>query len=123
MSVRYPLNMQRIAAIILLFAYPFYLAEAAVPSPLGDAEALYSTAVGKSSQEVIDHYERQEATTSADLFTLALAHYTRADFLQALDLANRALALQPDPKGRSTCFNLVAQCHEALGHFDPFNEG
>jgi tetratricopeptide (TPR) repeat protein len=106
-----------IAAHLLVLAFPICTAKA-LPPPSPDPEGLYSNQVGKSPAEVIDHYEQHAPATSADFFTLALAHYATADFSRALDLANRALALQSDPVARSVCFALIAECHGALGQYN-----
>src|SRR6266404_9614647 len=106
-----------IAAYLLVLGFPICTAKA-LPAPPSDPEGLYSNKVGKSPEEVIDHFEQYTPATSADFFTLALAHYAKADFGRALDLANRALALQSDPRARSVCFALIAECHGALGQYD-----
>ena len=106
-----------IAAYLLVLVFPVCTAKA-LPPPASDPEGLYSNKVGKSPEEVIRHYEQQAPTTSADFFTLALAHYAKADFPRALDLANRALPLQSDPSAQAVCLVLIAECHGGLGQYD-----
>jgi tetratricopeptide (TPR) repeat protein len=106
-----------IAAHLLVLALPICTAKA-LPSPSPDPEGLYANKVGKSPEEVMRHYEQQAPTASADFFTLALAYYAKADFPRALDLANRALALQSVPLAQAVCFFVIAECHGALGQYD-----
>jgi tetratricopeptide (TPR) repeat protein len=108
-----------IAAHLLVLAFPICTAKAQ-PSPTSNVapDDLYAQSVGESPEAVIDYYERHAPTTSADFFTLALARYATADFGRALDLANRALSLQSDPRAQSVCFVLIAECHGALGQYD-----
>ena len=105
-----------IAAHLLLLAYPIYAANVS-PPPAATPETVYSTAVGKSAVDVIEYFEGQEPTTSADFFTLALAHYSRADFQRALGLATQAFAIETKPSARSVCIQLIAECHGALGQY------
>jgi tetratricopeptide (TPR) repeat protein len=106
-----------IAAHLLVLAFSICTSKA-LPPPPTDPEALYSNKVGKSPEEVIRHYEQQAPTTGADFFTLALAHYAKADFQRALDLANGALSLQSDPVARAICFYVIVESHGALGQND-----
>lgn len=104
-----------ITGLITLITFSLYAAQSpAKPDPA----SLYSKATGAPPNQVIEYYNRHDTTTTTDHFTLATAYYANCDFLRALDSANRALSGATDETAKSICYQLVAQCHGALGNYN-----